>query len=124
MALYLQFYERNIDGFDVKTFLSHLLKHLSGNMLLPWDGSPIHRRNLVKEYLKKNPRIHVEEFPGYAPELNPAEYIWNHADRDLSNTAAEDLHQLQNLLAKSARKLSNSQQLLWSCIYASELPWK
>ena len=78
----------------------------------------------MKEYLEKHPRIQVEEFPGYAPELNPAEYIWNHADRELSNTAAEELDQLEGLLAESANRLSNSQQLLWSCIYASDLPWR
>jgi hypothetical protein len=31
----------------------------------------------------QHPRIHVEEFPAYAPELNPAEYIWNQTDRGL-----------------------------------------
>lgn len=78
----------------------------------------------MKEYLEKHPRVQVEEFPGYAPELNPAEYIWNHADRELSNTAAEELDQLAGLLVESASRLSNSQQLLWSCIYASDLPWR
>lgn len=93
-------------------------------MVLLWDGASIHRRALVKEYLEKQPRVQVEEFPGYAPELNPAEYIWNHADRELSNTAAEELDQLAGLLVESASRLSNSQQLLWSCIYASDLPWR
>lgn len=78
----------------------------------------------MKEYLEKHPRVQVEEFPGYAPELNPAEYMWNHADRELSNTAAEELDQLEGLLVESASRLSNSQQLLWSCIYASDLPWR
>ncbi len=68
--------------------------------------------------------MQIEEFPGYAPELNPAEYIWNHADRELSNTAAEELDQLEGLLSESASRLSNSQELLWSCIYASDLPWR
>jgi len=92
--------------------------------VLLWDGASIHRRELVKEYWEKHPRVQVEEFPGYAPELNPAEYIWNHADRELSNTAAEELDQLEGLLVESASRLSNSQQLLWSCIYASDLPWR
>jgi len=79
---------------------------------------------VVKEYLQKHSRLHVEEFPGYAPELNPAEYIWNQADRELSNSSPEDLQQLETLLSNSTNRLSNSQQLLWSCIYASDLPWK
>lgn len=109
---------------DVKSFLQYLLQHLSGNIILLWDRSPIHKRDEVKEYLDKHPRVQIEEFPAYAPELNPAEYIWNQADRALSNTAAKDLQQLQTLLSDSALKLSNSQKLLWACIYASDLPWK
>jgi len=124
LALYLRFQRKNLNGLDVKAFLRYLLKHLRGPIVLLWDRSSIHRRELVKEYLEKHPRIQVEEFPGYAPELHPAEYIWNHADRDLSNTAAEELAQLEGLLVESARRLSNSQPSLWPCIYASDLPWR
>jgi len=105
LALYLRFQRKNLNGLDVKAFLRYLLKHLRGPIVLLWDRSSIHRRELVKEYLEKHPRIQVEEFPGYAPELHPAEYIWNHADRDLSNTAAEELAQLEGLLVESARRL-------------------
>jgi transposase len=125
LALYLQFHNRNIDGLDVVAFLSELLKHLRGEIILLWDRSPIHiKRQAVTAYLHQHPRIHVEEFPAYAPELNPAEYIWNQADRALSNTAPEDLQQLQSLLSDSASRIGNSQKLLWSCIYASDLPWR
>ena len=75
LALYLQFHKSNLNGMDVKAFLSYLLKHLRGHVILLWDGSSIHRRALVKEYLQQHPRLQVEEFPGYAPELNPAESV-------------------------------------------------
>lgn len=124
LALYLKLYERNVNGLDIKAFLRYLLQHLRGNIILLWDGSSIHRRAAVTEYLQKHPRSQVEEFPGYAPELNPAEYLWNHADRELSNTSPEDIQQLATLLSEAAQRLSDSQELLWSCIYASDLPWK
>ena len=124
LALYLKWYERNVNGLDIKAFLRYLLQHLRGNISLLWDGSSIHRRAAVTEYLQQHPRIQVEEFPGYAPELNPAEYIWNHADRELSNTSPADIQQLATLLSEAAQRLSDSQELLWACIYASDLPWK
>lgn len=65
----------------------------------------------------------MEYFPAYAPELNPAEYVWNQTDRALSNGAPESLKDLKKMLRNSKRKLRGSQKLLWSCIYASELPW-
>ncbi len=66
----------------------------------------------------------LKSSPAMRQSLNPAEYIWNQADRELSNSSPEDLQQLETLLSNSANRLSNSQQLLWSCIYASDLPWK
>jgi transposase len=125
LALYLQFHRRNLNGLDVKAFLGELLKPLRGEIILLWDRSPIHiKRKEVSEFLRQHPRIHVEEFPAYARELNPAEYIWNQTDRALSNTAPQDLEKLQVLLSNSVAKIGKSQKLLWSCIYASDLPWQ
>ena len=73
--LYLMVQERAYRGIDVVRFLKHLARHVSGKLLVLWDGAPIHRSQVVKEYLSHGAaqRIHLEQFPGYAPELNPAE---------------------------------------------------
>jgi broad specificity phosphatase PhoE len=62
-------------------------------------------------------------FPAYAPELNPAEYVWAQADRALANGGPDDLVELRQRLDSAIRRLRRSQHLLWSCIYASDLPW-
>ena len=64
----------------------------------------------------------MEYIPAYAPELNPAEYVWNQTDLALSNSVPESLKDLKRMLRNSTRKLRTSQKLLWSCIYASDLP--
>jgi len=51
------------------------------NRLLLWDRGTIPRRKAVKQWITAHPRLHVEEFPAYAPDLNPAEYVWAQADR-------------------------------------------
>lgn len=79
---------------------------------------------MVKDYIRKHPRLHVEPFPSYAPELNPAEHVWTQVDRALANSAPEDLDELDGMLRYSARRIRLSQKLLRSCIHASELPWK
>lgn len=45
--------------------------------------SHIHRRAAVKELVSEigENRIHLEEFPSYAPYLNPTEWMWNHIKR-------------------------------------------
>lgn len=55
--------------------------------------------------------------------LIPLSSFGPQADYELSNTSPEDVRQLKTLLSKSAKRLSKSQKLLWSCIYASDLPW-
>ena len=124
VALYLQFRSRSFKGPDVKRFLQHLLKQLRGPIMLLWDRGQIHRQREVKALIQAHPRLSVEEFPGYAPELNPAEYVWCQADSALANSAPEELDELKPMLVATKRHLSLSQDLLWSCIYASELPWK
>jgi transposase len=75
--LYLMVQERAYHGADVVGFLKHLARHIAGKLLVLWDGAPIHRSGVVKEYLSSGAacRIHLEQFPAYAPELNPAEGI-------------------------------------------------
>ena len=124
IALYLQFRKRSFKGPDVKRFLQHLLKQVHGPIILLWDRGRIHRDHTVKAWCENHPRLQVEEFPGYAPELNPAEYVWCQADSALANSTPEDLDELKPMLIATKRRLRHSQDLLWSCIYASDLPWK
>lgn len=123
LALYLHLRTRNLTGLDVRAFLKHLLRHLRGPVVLLWDRGTIHRRSEVTQWIRRHPRLQVEPFPAYAPELNPAEYVWNQADRALANSAPTDLVQLNGMLRHSVRRIRGSQKLLWSCIYASDLPW-
>ena len=123
MALYLQLRKRNFKGRDVKRFLQQLLRQVRGPIIVLWDGGKIHRDHTVKEWLAAHPRLQVEQFPGYAPELNPAEYVWCQADSALANSVPEELESLKAMLVNTKRRLTHSQELLWSCIYASDLPW-
>ena len=123
IALYLRFRQRNLNGLDVRAFLKHLLHHIRGPIVLLWDQGTIHRRREVKAFLRAHPRLHVEAFPGYAPELNPAEYVWTQSDHALANSAPVNLPALQGMLRTSFRRIRRSQRLLWSCIFASDLPW-
>jgi putative transposase len=121
--LYLRCQPRNFSGLDIRAFLWHLLRHLRGPVVLLWDRGPIHRRREVRAFVAAHPRLAVHDFPAYAPELNPAEYVWAQTDRALANGAPDNLTELRRRLDSTARRLRRSQRLLWSCIYASDLPW-
>jgi transposase len=116
VALYLRCRAHHVIGLDIEAFLRHLLRHVRG----PID---LHRRREVRAFLAAHPRLHGHDFPAYAPELNPAEYVWAQADHELANGAPDDLRELRDRLTDATRRLRRSQDLLWSCIYASDLPW-
>ena len=75
----LQVRDHALRGPDVVRFLQHLLRHIAGKLLVVWDGSPIHRAQVVKDCLAQGAakRLHLEALPAYAPELNPADGPWH-----------------------------------------------
>lgn len=123
VGLYMHIHSDNITGTEVMVFLRHLLRHLRGPIDLLWDGGSIHKRDDVTAFLSQHPRLHVHRFPAYAPELNPDEFVWTNTKIDLANGTPDDIKQLNSSLQRSFRRLHGSQRLLWSCIFASELPW-
>jgi hypothetical protein len=64
-------------------FLRVLLRKIRGKVLVIWDGAPIQRGQPIKDFLARGAatRRHREQGPGYAPELTPAEGIWNDRKR-------------------------------------------
>lgn len=58
--------ERAFNGEDAVRFLKHALRQIPGRLLVIWDGSPIHRAKVVKEFLKSGAasRVQLEQLPG------------------------------------------------------------
>lgn len=117
--LYLMVQERAYRGVDVVGFLKHLARHIAGKLLVIWDGAPIHRSRVVKEYLGNGAaqRIHLEQLPGYAPELNPIEGIWNYLKRvELKNRCCHSISHLHYELTKAKERLRHNIRVILGCI--------
>ena len=64
--------QQSLNGLHSIEFLTHLLRVAGKRLLVIWDGSPIHRRVAVKEFVAgTRGQIGLEALPGYAPDLNP-----------------------------------------------------
>jgi transposase len=106
------------DSEAVVGFLRVLLRKIPGKILLIWDGAPIHRSKELKEFLKKGAarRLHLEQLPGYAPELNPDEGIWNYLKRvELGNVCCADLQQLRTEIMRAKERLRHKREVIRSC---------
>ncbi len=43
------------------------------------DGHPAHRARIVRDYVQSlQGKLEIYFLPGYVPELNPDELVWNH----------------------------------------------
>lgn len=114
----------NVHGEDVVEYLRQLRAALPGPMTLLWDRNQIHSRSkAVKEYLAERPDIVVEDFPAYAPELDPDEGVWGWVKYGrLSNLAAEDTDVLRDHLIDLLVDLKFEPGLLASFIEETNLP--
>ena len=112
--------ERAFKGPDVVRFLKHALRQIPGKLLIIWDGSPIHRSRVVKEFLKggASSRLNkLEQLPGYAPELNPDEGVWKHLKYvELKNVCCRSLSELRSELRKAKERLRHKRRVILGCI--------
>jgi transposase len=94
--IYTMVRPESLNGMHVIEFLFHLGRTAGDRLLLIWDGSPIHRRAEVGEFLAQVGRaIHLEVLPTYAPDLNPVEWMWSHLKQvELRNLAGLNLEML------------------------------
>ena len=87
---------KSLNGLHSIEFLVHLGRLAGDRLLVIWDGSPIHRRAEVKEFVAQaGDAIHLESLPAYAPDLNPVEWLWRHLKEiEMRNLTCLDLDQL------------------------------
>jgi transposase len=123
LGLYYDFYPHNISHQEVYTFLRQLLRHLHGHVFVLLDNARIHTAARLRGLCGRHTRLHIEYFPGYAPELNPDEGVWSHAKRRLANGRPDTLADLIEDVLVTLEDLHGSPALLRSCITHSDLPF-
>jgi transposase len=86
------------------------------------DGGSIHKGPEVQALTTRCPRLHLEWFPGYAPELNPDEWVWAHFKAKLANGHPITLDDLMGNLSRISKNVTKRRDLIRSFIMGSELP--
>jgi putative transposase len=117
--LLVQVRDKAFCGQSMIGFLLHLLRHLKGKLLVIWDGAPIHRSKAVQAFLASPAarRLRVERLPGYAPELNPVEAVWQYLKRvELRNLCCNDLVHLRTEWRKAVARLRHKTKVLLGCL--------
>lgn len=107
----------SLNGLHSVEFLLHLLRVAGDRLPVVWDGSPIHRRAAVREFVSSTRgRVELGALPGYAPNLNPwDEGGWHHSkDVEMRNLVCRDLDELHQELDLAAGRLLQKPHLVRS----------
>jgi transposase len=116
-----QMHQGNIDVPAVLRFVRRqVARH--GRIILVLDRWNVHRSAVTCLQRDLGRRVCVEWLPAYAPDLNPAEQIWNHAKySDLANFAPDDIVHLARRVGLSFYGQSQAPDLLWSFFQTTRL---
>lgn len=81
-------------------FISYLLRHTRGQILLILDNARYHRALDLKPFFAKNgKRIQRAFLPPYSPELNPIERVWRITRRRVThNRYFPDIERLEEVI--------------------------
>jgi transposase len=102
---------------EVVAFLQGLLAHFRRPLLIIWDNSRPHRSRLVRDYVASTQgRIQLQFLPGYAPELNPVEFLWSWLKRHaLANYCPDSFAELQSTTRGKLKSAQRRSVIIASC---------
>jgi transposase len=122
--LYFHSQDHAIDSADVVAFMDHLLREVTGRMIIIWDAAPIHRSQLIQEFLAHGaaPRLHLERLPAYAPDLNPGAGLWQQLKGvELRNVCCFTLSHLRGELRDAVKRVRRKPRLIQSFFRGAKL---
>lgn len=106
--LVFQFSQGNFRAATLIRFMRALHQHFPGRKLFfVIDGAPAHRAKAVREFARRNTAwLSLHHLPGYSPELNPDEEVWNTVKTQRLNARPmRDRQQLHSAVLGSLRSL-------------------
>lgn len=115
--LYMRVFEGSISGGEVVSFLRHVLREVSGKLTVVWDGLPAHWGSRVRAFLAEGAarRLHLEQLPSYAPDLNPDEGVWNWLKYvEMKNLCCKGLDHLKAELRRAKERLRHKVEIIRS----------
>lgn len=117
---------RNIRTREATEFLRLLGRQVRGPLIVVLDRLSVHKaavRAWLRDRRPEAPKVMVEWLPPYAPDLNPAEQLWNHGKRvDLANLAPADREDLRGHVRQSLIRQRSRPNLLASAFDHAGLP--
>lgn len=123
VRLVTQSHRHSVTGDEIRAFLKQLLQTIRGPIVLVWDNAPIHTRKSVGEFIAAHSRLIVLNFPSYAPELNPVEFVWTQLSEFLAGRAPMHVTELARLVHSGLQRTRASAKRMRACLRGTPLRW-
>lgn len=125
LNFYFRLYEGSIKSAQVVEFLQALLRHIPGALLIVWDRLPAHRSRITRDFIaEQGERLWIEYLPGYAPELNPVEYIWSYwKQHALPNVCPNNYWELGEGARRTLKRMRRRPRLITAFWKQADLPF-
>ncbi len=112
-------------GVNAAVFIQFLKLLMHGRrrpIFLIVDGHPAHRAKVVTEHVKSlEGKLQLFFLPGYSPELNPDELVWNHVkNHGIGRKIIHNVQEMRRTVVKHLRWLQRTPSLVRSFFQAPE----
>lgn len=112
-----------IKSAQIVEFLKARRAQLRGKLMIVWDGAAQHKSRVVREYLDSTDgAVQMALLPGYAPDLNPVEYLWAWLKRHaLANFCPNNLAELEHTARCKLKSGQKRKSIVAACWKQAEL---
>ena len=106
-------------------FLQRLIRGQSKPIYLIVDGHPVHKSRAVKNFVESTDgMLELHFLPGYSPELNPDELVWNHVKRHtIGRKTISGPDQFKKIVRSALKRLSRLPKIVQGFFGGNELSY-
>lgn len=118
-------YTERLNASRFVALLTHFMRGRKRPVFLVLDGHPAHSATLVAQYVRRLAgRLELHFLPGYAPELNPDEFVWNHLKRQgVSKTPLRRDESLRSRVQSDLANIHSQPALVRSFFHAPSVAY-
>jgi transposase len=106
-------------------FLKQFMRHRRRAVFLVVDGLPAHKAKFVATYVQSlKGKLELHFLPGYAPDLNPDEFVWNHLrHHGTTKTPLRKNESLRRRVEENLAAIKRSPELVSSFFHAKSVAY-
>lgn len=124
-GFWYEIYTERLNASRFVALLTHFMRGRKRPVFLVLDGHPAHSATLVAQYVQRLAgRLELHFLPGYAPELNPDEFVWNHLKRQgVSKTPLRRDESLRSRVQSDLANIHSQPALVRSFFHAPSVAY-